>query len=207
MPTIVTHAAVGFSLGRMFTARPMPLLFWTLAAGLPMVPDLDVLAFRLGIPYEAFWGHRGFTHSLLFALLVAAPAAAVSCRRLRVPFADWCGLLFLAVASHGLLDALTNGGLGIAFFAPFDDRRFFFGWRPIEVSPIGLSFFSARGWATLRSELLWVWVPTAGLLALVEVGRRLWRRVTPPPGVPLRSTPGSTPPGVPLRSTPDSASP
>ncbi len=176
MPTIVTHAAVGFSLGRMFTARPEPLLFWGLAAGLPMVPDLDVLAFGFGIPYEALWGHRGFTHSLLFALLVAVPAAALTCGRLRLPFADWCGLLFLAVASHGLLDALTNGGLGIAFFAPFDDRRYFFPWRPIEVSPIGLSFFSARGWATMRSELFWVWLPTAAVLALVEVGRRLWRR-------------------------------
>jgi inner membrane protein len=179
----------------MFTARPMPLLFWTMAAGLPMMPDLDVLAFRFGIPYEAFWGHRGFTHSLLFALLVAVPAAVLTYRRLRIPFADWCGFLFLAVASHGLLDALTNGGLGIAFFAPFNDRRFFFPWQPIEVSPIGMSFFSARGWDTLRSELLWVWVPTAAMLALVEVGRRLWRRATP--GVPLRSTPGSTSPPSP----------
>ncbi len=183
MPTILTHAAVGLSLGRMFTARPMPLLFWGLAGGLPMLPDLDVVAFWFGIPYEGFWGHRGFTHSLAFALLVAVPAAALSCRRLRVPFADWCGLLFLATASHGLLDALTNGGLGIAFFAPFDDRRYFFPWQPIEVSPIGLSFFSARGWATLRSELLWVWAPTAAAVVLVEVGRR-WRRKPAPTSPP-----------------------
>jgi inner membrane protein len=181
MPTIVTHAAVGLALGRVFTTRPMPLLFWGLAGGLPVVPDLDVLAFRFGIPYGAFWGHRGFTHSLLFALLVAAPAAAWTCRRLRVPFADWCGFLFLAVASHGLLDALTNGGLGVAFFSPFDDRRWFFPWQPVEVSPIGLSFFSARGLETLRSEFLWVWIPAGAVLTAVEVGRRLWRRHAPDP--------------------------
>jgi inner membrane protein len=45
-------------------------------------------------------------------------------------------------ASHGILDAMTDGGLGVAFFSPFDDTRCFFPFRPIKVSPIGLSFFS-----------------------------------------------------------------
>jgi inner membrane protein len=138
-----------------------------------MVPDLDVLAFRFGIPYGAFWGHRGFSHSLLFALLTALPAAALTCRRLRIPFLDWCGFLFVAVASHGLLDALTNGGLGVALFAPFDDRRWFNPWRPVEDSPNGLSFFSARGLDTLWSEFIWILVPAATILGAVEIGRRL----------------------------------
>jgi inner membrane protein len=176
MPTIMTHAAVGLGLGRLFTARRMPPLFWTLAAVLPVVPDLDVIAFAFGIPYEAAWGHRGLTHSLAFALLLAAPTAALTARRLGVPFADWCGFLFFAVASHGLLDAMTSGGHGVAFFAPFDDTRYFFPWRPILVSPIGASFFSGRGLETLGSELLLVWVPGALLLTAVEVVRSLLRR-------------------------------
>jgi inner membrane protein len=73
---------------------------------------------------------------------------------------------FLATASHGLLDAMTDGGLGVAFFAPFDNRRFFLPWRPIRVSPIGVTrFFSARGLAVIQTELLWIWLP-AGLLAV-----------------------------------------
>src|SRR5215831_7502105 len=43
--------------------------------------------------------------------------------------------LFLATASHGVLDAMTNGGLGVAFFSPFDTTRYFLPWRPIRVSP------------------------------------------------------------------------
>jgi inner membrane protein len=77
--------------------------------------------------------------------------------------------LFLCTASHGLLDAFTDGGLGVAFFAPFDESRYFFPWRPIEVSPIGLrSFLSGRAFAVLRSELLWVIAPT---LLLYIAGR------------------------------------
>jgi inner membrane protein len=177
MPTVFTHAAVGVALARVFAARPMPALFWGVAALLPVVPDLDVLAFRFGIPYEAPWGHRGLSHSLLFAFVLAVPAAGLTCRRLRIPFWDWLGFLFFAVATHGLLDALTDGGLGVAFFAPFDETRYFFGWRPIRVSPIGMGFFSERGWATLESELLWVWLPAAGLVLAAESWRLLRRRV------------------------------
>ena len=37
--------------------------------------------------------------------------------------------LFLSTASHGVLDALTDGGLGVAFFSPFDQTRYFFPFR------------------------------------------------------------------------------
>ena len=73
---------------------------------------------------------------------------------------------FLATASHGFLDAMTDGGLGIAFFSPFDNQRYFLPWTPIRVSPIGVGrFFTDRDLAVLQSELLWIWLP-AVLLAL-----------------------------------------
>ena len=63
MPTVMTHAVVGLALGRVFTARPMPRRFWLVVALLPVLPDLDVIAFALGIPYEgrrgAFWALLG----------------------------------------------------------------------------------------------------------------------------------------------------
>ena len=81
---------------------------------------------------------------------------------------------FLVTASHGVLDALTNGGLGVAFFAPFSGARYFFPFRPVEVSPIGLSsFFSEWGLAVIESELLWVWLPASLLVAFVLIFRRL----------------------------------
>jgi inner membrane protein len=80
--------------------------------------------------------------------------------------------LFLATASHGVLDALTNGGLGVAFFAPFDNARYFFPFTPIEVSPISVrAFFTARGARVLASEFVWVWLPSMLFAALF-----LWLR-------------------------------
>ncbi len=79
--------------------------------------------------------------------------------------------LFLATASHGVLDAFTNGGRGVAFGAPFNWSRHHFPVTPIEVSPISVrAFFSERGLEILMNEFLWIWLPA---LALVLVaGRR-----------------------------------
>ena len=136
-----------------------------------MLPDIDVVGFRFGIRYGDFWGHRGFTHSLLFASILATLApgwdSLTRCPGLN---RTWLWLyFFLATASHGILDAMTNGGLGVAFFSPFNNTRFFLPWHPILVSPISLTrFFSGRGVAVLRSELIWIWIPT-GLLAVLTL--------------------------------------
>ncbi len=65
---------------------------------------------------------------------------------------------------------MTNGGLGVAFFAPFDNTRYFFPWRPIQVSPIGAkAFFSAAGWRVIKSELIWVWLPSIAVIVFARV--------------------------------------
>ena len=62
-------------------------------------------------------------------------------------------LLCVAVlASHGLLDAMTDGGLGVALFWPLSNQRFFLPLRPIPVAPIGRRMFSQRGLTVLVSE-------------------------------------------------------
>jgi inner membrane protein len=139
-----------------------------------VLPDLDLIGFRFGIPYGNFWGHRGFTHSLLFATLLAVLVSILAFRRLPGASLRWIwSFLFLATASHGFLDAMTDGGLGAAFFSPFNNDRYFLPWRPIRVSPIGIGrFFTERGLDVLRSELLWIWLPAALLAALVWLLRR-----------------------------------
>ena len=68
---------------------------------------------------------------------------------------------FLTTISHGLLDALTNGGNGIAFFAPFSAERYFFPWKLIQVSPLGIrNFFSEWGLEVLQSELYFIAIPS-----------------------------------------------
>ena len=164
MATIISHAVAAAGIAALFPVRSLPPRVLIAGAVFAMLPDADVFSFRLGIAYGDVLGHRGFTHSLAFAAALAAigtlalfpGARAIVNRRL-----VWV-YLFLATASHGALDALTNGGHGVAFFAPFENSRYFFPFSPIEVSPIGISrFFSARGAEVLANEMLWIWLPAA----------------------------------------------
>jgi inner membrane protein len=175
MPTVLTHAVAALGLGTLFYRREVPKGIWALGAVCSALPDLDVVAFRFGIPYEHMLGHRGLSHAPLFAAALAAIVVALFFRR-GVPGlgrgALWL-FLFLATASHGVLDALTDGGRGVAFLAPFSDERFFFPFQPIEVSPISIRrFLTGRGREVLRSEVLWVWLPAMLLAGVVSVWKR-----------------------------------
>jgi len=140
MPTILTHPAVPLALGLGLGRNIIPPRLLACGAIAAMLPDLDVLAFHYGIPYAAEFGHRGFSHSLLFALVLALLGASAY-RWLRTGFARAWGFLFIAVASHGMLDAFTNGGLGIAFLWPFSPQRYFAPVQVIDVAPIGVTRF------------------------------------------------------------------
>jgi len=164
MASAFSHAVAGLAIGAAFWRPGIPARYWVAGAVLAALPDVDVLAFRFGIPYHGVLGHRGLTHSLAFAAALSAVVVATlfPSGAGPVPRGHVWLYLFLATASHGLLDALTNGGGGIAFFAPFHNARYFLPWSPIEVSPIGVrSFFTERGVRVLMNELLWVWLPSA----------------------------------------------
>jgi inner membrane protein len=138
------HLAVGFCTAR---ARRSRLAGWVAWPALALAADLDVIGFRFGVPYAAPFGHRGATHSIAFAALVGLAAGLVA-RKPRV------GLIAFAVAlTHPLLDALTDGGLGVALFWPFSNARYFAPWRPIPVAPIGTRLFSSHGFRVMAIEL------------------------------------------------------
>jgi inner membrane protein len=161
VPTIVTHPAVPLAIGLGLGPRAVPSRLLAAGAFASILPDADVVGFRLGIPYAAELGHRGLSHSLVFAAL-AGLLGAFFHRRLRCRFLTAFLFLFAATASHGVLDAFTNGGLGVAFFWPFSSARHFASARVIQVAPIGVArLFSAHGAAVLLSELRWVWFPSA----------------------------------------------
>lgn len=130
-----------------------------------IIPDLDVISFKLGIAYASEYGHRGFSHSLVFAAVLASVLCLFSKQLHSERLNVWL-LCFIGAASHGVLDAFTNGGLGVAFYWPFDDARYFFTQSVIEVSPIGINrFLSERGMAVLQSEFRWVWLPCTFVVA------------------------------------------
>jgi inner membrane protein len=175
MASVFSHAVAALGIGACFYRPGTPKRVWVIGALCSTVPDLDVVGFRFGAHYGDFWGHRGFTHSLLFAALLATLAVLLAFRQ-TVPglsrFALWT-YFFLATASHGFLDAMTDGGLGVAFFSPFNNARYFLPWRPIRVSPIALTrFFSHRGLEVAQSELLWIWLPAALLVVSAWLIRR-----------------------------------
>jgi inner membrane protein len=182
-----SHAFIAIALGK---APQHPLFTWPvlfLGMACSIVPDLDVIGFFFGIQYGDLWGHRGMTHSLFFASLLSAVLTGVW-RRQKSPAAQvslFC-YLFLCTASHGVLDALTDGGLGVAFFSPFDTSRYFFAARPVTVSPIGITaFFSEDAFHVLASEVQWIWFPTiAGFLIVrgLQYVRSAHRTVKPAPG-------------------------
>lgn len=175
MASFISHAVAALGIGTVFARPGVPKRVWVIGAACSMVPDIDVIGFRFGVRYADFWGHRGFTHSLLFGGILATLVTTIGFFR-GSPGLSRISLwvyFFLATASHGLLDAMTNGGLGVAFFSPFDNTRYFLPWRPIVVSPISVTrIFSERGLAVLQSELLWIWIPAELLAILMPVLRR-----------------------------------
>jgi len=138
---------------------------------LSMLPDADIIGYRLGVPYAHSFGHRGLSHSLLFAFCCAALFATLPWARAM----RWRAMLFLFLAtiSHGILDAMTRGGLGVGFFIPVLNDRYFFSFRPIEVSPMSIrEFISARGWFVFKSELKSLWIPFLGISIFVALIRK-----------------------------------
>jgi inner membrane protein len=164
MPTAITHAAVAVAANFAFSPRNTLRKFGFLALFCSVIPDVDILGFFFGLPYGHFLAHRGFFHSPFFSLTLTLLIMVVFFRSLQIFSKGWLAyflFFFLLSITHGFLDGLTNGGLGVAFFAPFDSGRYFLPWTPILVSPIGIrSFFSRRGWEVIKSELVWVWLPS-----------------------------------------------
>jgi inner membrane protein len=173
MCTLFSHPAPVLALGVALGLRRIPPRLFILAVVFSIVPDFDTAGFRFGISYGSWLGHRGFSHSLLFALFCGIFAAWI---------APWLKssrllsgmLVFLSIVSHIALDALTNGGLGVAVFWPFSDLRYFFPWQPIQVSPLNpkVFFMTEKGLRVIVSELRWVWLP----LMLAALTWRLFMR-------------------------------
>lgn len=183
MPTIISHAAIPIAAAVALGSTSIPTRLVVAGVLASVSPDFDIVAFKLGIAYADSFGHRGASHSLAFALVLALLAAAGGPLLRASRLTAFCFVL-VAAASHPLLDMLTNGGLGVALFWPISEQRWFAPWQVIEVSPIAVRrVFSERGLAVFRSELFWIWLPCAATAAMAAAVHRLRsRRATEPQG-------------------------
>jgi inner membrane protein len=194
MPTIFTHAAFGFAVSKLVVdlanknATPRAINQTTTSTKeyrkersntrvfiasmiLAVLPDFDALLMPW-IAYNEPFGHRGFTHSLWFALAIGFAVAFLFLKmKWNANYSIWLlsALFTMVTASHGFFDAMTTGGLGVAFFAPFDNTRYFFSFRPIPVAPL-----SAAGLLTPRGLNLLLW--EFALLWTFAIGALVWHR-------------------------------
>jgi inner membrane protein len=175
LPTVLSHSviAVSGSLGFWTAKNHWKLMILSIFCS--VFPDVDVIGYHwFYIPYHSFFGHRGFFHSPFFAAVLSLLIVTFFYRK-EAPFTkrSWLFLyFFILTTSHGILDALTDGGQGIAMLSPFSKQRYFFPWTPLEVSPLSLqSFLSQRGFNVIRNELLWIWIPSFFIAVFINLLR------------------------------------
>jgi inner membrane protein len=155
MPSSIGHALTAVAIGAPLAPATAGRRFWFAGILCTVLPDLDALGrpFRLG-DVEFLGGHRALTHSILFAVIVSVAVTWSAFRS-----SQWNGsrgrilvFLLLAMVSHGVLDAFTAYGGGVAFLYPFTRAHYVAEWQPV------------RG---LVDEALWIWLPAAVLVGVV----------------------------------------
>jgi inner membrane protein len=132
MPSPVAHGLVGAGLVAAVLPRAGRARYRLLLAAGAVVANAADLDFFLAFLFRSRAWHRGFTHSLVFALAVLlCLLLALGRRRAREAAA-----LGLAYASHALLDfATTKEGGGLELLWPFSDERLGLRWWGLTELP------------------------------------------------------------------------
>ncbi|MCW3091315.1 MAG: metal-dependent hydrolase [Ferruginibacter sp.] len=123
----LTHIALGACMGEAFAGKTVGRKAMLWGALAQSIPDIDFLA--------AFWmkttdnllAHRGFTHSILFCLLIT-PLFTFFAERWHRPhnisFRRWFAFFGSVIFVHLFIDAFNNYGVG--WFEPFSHQRISF---------------------------------------------------------------------------------
>lgn len=120
----LTQIVLGASVGEAVLGKKIgnKAILWGAIAG--TLPDLDVLLRYFTDEISSTQMHRGFSHSIVFAVLIAPflgwIAKKIHFKLKEVSFKDWTKLFFLTTVTHPLLDAHTTWGT--QFFWPFNYR-------------------------------------------------------------------------------------
>ena len=120
----LTQIVLGASIGEAVLGKKVgnKAILWGAIAG--TIPDLDVILRSFTDEISATQMHRGFSHSIVFAVLIAPllgwVAKKIHFKLEDVSFKDWTKLFFWTTVTHPLLDAHTTWGT--QFFWPFNYR-------------------------------------------------------------------------------------
>ena len=179
MPMTTTHALLPVAIAIAVARRPIPWRLVIVAAVAAAAPDVDGLfKYVWHQSPSSIYAHRGAAHSL-FVALAAGLLAAVFHKQLKVTSLVAGVVISAAMASHGLLDMMTDSGQPVAYLWPVSSLRLFADWRPIHSGPVHLSHLVSNGFTRLRSDVLQLIIPMFVIaIAMRVVGQRmpnLWR--------------------------------
>ncbi len=122
---LVTQTALGAAVGEVVLGRKAgnKAILWGAVGGL--IPDLDVLVSPFFSEVDGLFVHRGFSHSLIFAFLLAPLLGwlihQIHKKKMNIRRREWTVLIFWAAFTHPVLDYFTTYGTGA--FLPFQNYR------------------------------------------------------------------------------------
>jgi inner membrane protein len=145
---IITHIALGTVIGEIVLGKKAgkKALLWGAISGI--IPDFDTFFIWFLEPSRAALLHRGFTHSLLF-LIIVSPLfgwfiSSLNKNNHDVKPKHWAILIFINGITHVILDLFTNYGTG--FWLPFSQARYAFSTIAIIDIFFSLPLFFAMFW-------------------------------------------------------------
>lgn len=176
MPMTTTHALLPVAVAVAVVRRPMPWTLVIIAALAAAAPDVDGLFKHIWhLPRSSIYSHRGAAHSLFVALATGLVAAAFY-ERLGVRPLTAGVTVSAAMASHGLMDMMTNEGEPVAYLWPVSSVRLYADWRPIPSSPVHIEHLVSEGFARLQSDLSYLIIPMFAAALAFRAARTAYRK-------------------------------
>ena len=179
MPMTTTHALVPLAGAVAFAKRPIPWRLVIVAMFASSLPDADgVWNHFLHLPSASIFSHRGAAHSL-FVALCGGLVASVFYKWLRVRPLTAGVVIAASMASHGILDMMTDMGKPVAYLWPLTSVRLFADWRPIHSGQVHWAHVFIQAFARLRSELLQLIIPMFAIAVVIRGIRSIVTRWSP----------------------------
>jgi inner membrane protein len=123
----VTHIVLGACMGEAFAGKTLGKKAMLWGAMAQSIPDIDFVTSCWMNTSSNLLAHRGFTHSLLFCLIIT-PLFALLAEKLHRPhdirLKKWILFFGAVIFTHIFLDAFNNYGVG--WFEPFSHKRISF---------------------------------------------------------------------------------
>jgi len=159
MSMTTTHALVPLAATLAFARRPIPWKLVVAAAIAAAAPDVDtVTKFIVHLPPMSIYSHRGAAHSL-FVALAAGLFASLFHRFLGVRPLTAGVVIAASMASHGIIDMMTNAGLPVAYLWPLSSARLWADWRPLQSAEVHRVHFIWNVLVRLRIEVVQIIIP------------------------------------------------